>query len=48
MININFTKHEIWKILDAIKSYQNDYVVTGAVEKTFSNIISKLEKATND
>lgn len=44
MTNVNLTNNEIWKILDAIKSYQKDYVVTGAVEKTFNNIISKLEK----
>ena len=48
MTNINLTNNEIWKILDAIKSYQKDYALSGAVQKTFSNIISKLEKVIND
>lgn len=47
MTNVNLSNNEIWKILDAIKVYQKDYVVTGAVEKTFANIVSKLEKVVN-
>lgn len=47
MTNINLTNNEIWKILDAIKVYQKDYAVNGAVQKTFSNIVSKLEKVVN-
>jgi len=45
MTNVNLSNNEIWKILDAINSYQKDYVVTGAVQKTFANIIDKLKKA---
>lgn len=47
MTNVNLTNNEIWKILDAIKVYQKDYAVNGAVQKTFSNIIFKLEKIVN-
>lgn len=47
MNNINLTNNEIWKILDAIKAYQKDYAVNIAVQKTFSNIVVKLKKATN-
>lgn len=45
MIDLN--KNEIWKILDAIASYKKDYAVTGAVEKTLSNIESKLKSVVN-
>lgn len=41
------TNNEIWKILDAIKSYQKDYAVSVSVQKTFNNIVSKLEKVVN-
>lgn len=47
MTNVNLTNNEIWKILDAIKSYQKDYAVSGAVQKTFHNIVTKLEKIVN-
>ena len=47
MTNVNLTNNEIWKILDAIKHYQKDYAVSGSVEKTFSNIVSKLQKVIN-
>lgn len=41
-MNIDITKQEAWKILDAIKAYQKDYTVTVAVNKTYSNITKKL------
>jgi hypothetical protein len=47
-MNVDITKQEAWKILDAIKAYTKDYTVTGAVEKTFHNITNKLKKVTND
>lgn len=40
---INLTKNEMWKILDAIVAYKKDYAVSGAVEKTLSNVEKKLQ-----
>jgi hypothetical protein len=47
-MQIELSKQEAWKILDAIKAYTKDYTVTGAVNKTFNNVISKLKKVVND
>jgi sulfur relay (sulfurtransferase) DsrC/TusE family protein len=47
-MNVDITKQEAWKIIDAIKAYTKDYSVSGAVEKTFHNITNKLKKVTND
>jgi hypothetical protein len=44
-MNVELSNSEIWKILDAIKAYQKDYAVSGAVSKTFSNIEKKLKGA---
>jgi sulfur relay (sulfurtransferase) DsrC/TusE family protein len=41
-MNVELSNNEIWKILDAIKAYQKDYAVSGAVSKTFSTIEKKL------
>lgn len=46
-MQVEISKQEAWKILDAITAYTKDYTVTGAVNKTFSNIIKKLETITN-
>lgn len=46
-MNIELSKQEAWKILDAIKAYKSNYVVTGAVSKTFDNICIKLKKVTD-
>jgi hypothetical protein len=47
-MHVNLDKQEAWKILDAIKAYTKDYAVSGAVSKTFDNVIKKLEKVTNE
>lgn len=47
-MKIEISKQEAWKLLDAIESYTKDYTVTGAVEKTFSNITKKLKEIIND
>lgn len=47
-MQIDLSKQEAWKLLDAIKAYTKDYSVSGAVNKTFHNITKKLEKITND
>jgi hypothetical protein len=41
--SINISKNEAWKILDAIRSYQKDYALTGPANKLFDSIISKLK-----
>ncbi len=46
-MQIEITKSEAHKILDAIKAYSNDYVVTGAVSKTFDNITIKMKSIIN-
>lgn len=47
-MQIELSKQEAWKLLDAVKTYTKDYAVNGAVEKTFSNIVKKLQKVVND
>lgn len=47
-MNVDISKQEAWKIIDAIKAYTKDYSVSGAVNKTFHNITKKLEKIVND
>lgn len=40
---IDLTTNEMWKILDAIVAYRNDYAVSGSVEKTIYNIEKKIK-----
>lgn len=47
-MQVNITKQEAWKILDAIKSYSKDYTVTEAVSRTFQNITKKLKDVVNE
>lgn len=47
-MQIEISKQEAWKLLDAIHSYTKDYALNGNVEKTFSILKKKLEKITND
>lgn len=35
-MNIELSKQEAWKIIDAIKAYTQNYTVTGAVSETFN------------
>jgi len=44
ILKLDLTPAEMWKILDAIKAYQKDYAVSGAVSKTFSNIQDKINR----
>lgn len=46
-MQIEISKQEAWKILDAINSYTKDYTVTGSVQKTFTNISKKLQTVIN-
>lgn len=47
-MEIDITKQEAWKLMDAISAYMKDYTVTGAVSKTFDNITKKLKEIVKD
>jgi hypothetical protein len=42
-MQIDISKQEAWKLIDAIKAYMKDYTVTGPVHKTFDSITKKLK-----
>jgi hypothetical protein len=47
-MQIDISKNEAWKILDALLSYKKDYALSGAVVKTLDNIEKKLKTITNN
>ena len=47
-MEIDITKQEAWKLIDAIQAYMKDYTVTGAVHKTFDNITKKLKEVVKE
>lgn len=47
-MQIEISKQEAWKIIDAIKAYTNDYAVNGSVNKIFSNVLKKLTHITDN
>jgi hypothetical protein len=47
IVNISISKNEAWKLLDAIKSYQKDYALTGPTNKIFDNLTKKLQSIIN-
>lgn len=42
-MQIDISKNEAWKILDALASYKKDYALSGAVIKTIDSAIKKLK-----
>ena len=44
-INMDLTESEVFRILDAIGAYKQDYSVSTAVSKTINNLEKKLKKA---
>ena len=46
-MNIQLTKQEIWKILDALQSYKKDYALSGSILKTIDSAELKLKQAIN-
>jgi hypothetical protein len=42
-MQIDLTKNEAWKILDALAYYKKDYALSGAVVKTIDSAIKKLK-----
>jgi hypothetical protein len=47
-MNIDISKNEAWKIIDAIQAYKKDYALTAPVIKTIENITKKLKVITNE
>jgi hypothetical protein len=47
-MNIDISKNEAWKIIDAIQAYKKDYALTAPVIKTIENITKKLKEITNE
>ena len=47
-MEIDITKQEAWKLIDAVQAYMKDYTVTGAVHKTFDNITKKLKEVVKE
>ena len=43
-MEIDISKQEAWKLMDAISAYMKDYTVTGPVHKTFDSITKKLKE----
>lgn len=42
-MQIDISKQEAWKLIDAISAYKKDYTVSGPVQKTFDSISKKLK-----
>lgn len=43
-MEIDITKQEAWKLMDAVSSYLKDYTLTEQANKTFDAITKKLKK----
>ena len=43
-MEIDISKQEAWKILDALVAYKKDYTLTGPVNKIFENVTKKLKE----
>lgn len=43
-MEIDISKQEAWKLIDAVKAYMKDYTVTEPVNKIFDSISKKLKK----
>lgn len=42
-MNIDISKNEAWKILDAIQAYKKDYALTAPVVKIIDTLKKKLK-----
>lgn len=47
-MQIDISKQEAWKLIDAIKAYMRDYTVAGPVHKTFDSITKKLKEVVKE
>ncbi len=48
MAQVDITKTEAWRILDALQVYKQDYELTAAALKTIKNAEKKLKKIVNE
>jgi len=48
MAQVELTKTEAWRILDALQVYRQDYELTAAALKTIKNAEKKLKKVVNE
>lgn len=48
MTQVDITKTEAWRILDALQVYKQDYELTVAALKTIKNVEKKLKKIVNE
>ena len=46
-MNIELSKQEAWRLLDALECYQKDYSVSTASNKTLEIVKKKLKKVVN-
>lgn len=43
-MEIDISKQEAWKILDALVAYKKDYTLTGPVNKIFESVTKKIKE----
>ena len=48
LMQIDLTKAEAWRIIDAIVAYKEDYHVSITVQKTIANIEKKIKEALDE
>lgn len=46
-MNIELSKQEAWRLLDALECYQKDYSVSTTSNKTIETVKKKLKKVVN-
>ena len=48
MAQVELTKTEAWRILDALQVYKKDYELTDYAKRTIRNAEKKLKKVVNE
>jgi hypothetical protein len=46
-MNVEISKQEAWRMLDALEAYKKDYSVSTAVNKVIESLSKKLKKIVN-
>lgn len=47
-MNVDLTKAEAWRIMDAIVAYKEDYHVSKTVQKTIASVEKKIKEALDE
>ena len=47
-MQIEISRQEAWKLIDAVNAYLKDYTLTGAVHKTFDTSTKKLKEVVKE